>query len=285
MTINCVLASTAVNLKLSCRTLYQCGPALPIVFYLARKDPDLRFDLSCISQRKFKKHKGQLACSGCRTFHHPSVFPPEQLQNEDWQRRCDASRRYLRITPDSRMSYQELISNLPRLPRPPIACLSFASYRLKTFIRKHQSAGPSQSHPYTEHPRVMLQRNKADLFLRVVWAIYLDPLPGSTAPIEALVQQLSKCPVNLCCHIRSDDRYVAEESRKLQSTFRSSDWGDKLDCPNCGMEIKFLWRRDFFDRQESPRGIGIVNMYLKRRLGRSAGYFATDPQWISQSEL
>ena len=131
----------------------------------------------------------------------------------------------------------------------------------------------------------MLQRNKADLFLRVVWAIYLDPLPGSTTPIEALVQQLSKCPVNLFCHIRSDDRYVAEEIRKLQSTFRSSDWGDKLDCPNCGMEIKFLWRRDFFDRQESPRGIGIVNMYLKRRLGRSAGYFATDPQWISQSEL
>ena len=99
-----------------------------------------------------------------------------------------------------------------------------------------------------EHLRVILQRNKADLFLHVAWVIDLDPLPGSTAPIEALIQQLSKYPVNLCPHIRSDDRYVAEEIRKLQSTFRRSDWGDKLDCSNCGTEIKFLWRRDFFDR-------------------------------------
>ena len=133
-----------------------------------------------------------------------------------------------------------------------------------------------------EHLRVMLQRNKADLFLHMARATDLDPLPGSTAPIEALIH---KYPVNLCSHIRSDDRYVAEEIRKLQSTFRRSDWGEKLDCSNCGTEIKFLWPRDFFDRQESPQGIGIVNMYLKRRLGRGAGYSAIDPQWIPQSEL
>ena len=45
-----------------------------------------------------------------------------------------------------------------------------------------------------EYLRVMLQRNKADLFLHVAWAIDLDPLPRSTAPIEALIQQLSNIP-------------------------------------------------------------------------------------------
>lgn len=68
MIVDCAPASTAVNLELTCRHLFQCGTPLTILYNLVRKDPDLRFDMTCIDERKFKRHGEKVACSGCRTF-------------------------------------------------------------------------------------------------------------------------------------------------------------------------------------------------------------------------
>ena len=76
--------SALASLKMSCRDLYESGPALPIIMYRVRRCFHSRFELLLMQEKDRPSNRtDRLLCSQCKWYHPTSFFDRDQQLLED----------------------------------------------------------------------------------------------------------------------------------------------------------------------------------------------------------
>ncbi|MCJ1480894.1 hypothetical protein MMC06_001049 [Schaereria dolodes] len=216
--------STAIALKTACRSFYSCGDALPILYYQARKDRDVRFELLCMAERD-QKLRDELTCGACLTTHNIKVFDSHERKAEPTQRSCRGSAGHVEITPEWLIDFNFLISirrlewhstsaNQCLISRATAWC-----YRPFHVRNVHQSLSVSQ---------LWSRDLQGFIRLRNRWSIYLKTLESISTTRTKIGAELSQHLFHLCPHILMSDKRVIKAAFHAHQSLHNKNWLSSL---------------------------------------------------------
>lgn len=265
-----------VSFRLTCRNLYQSNP--PMTSLVEELRTSISFDGEgawlYLAEGIWARTKGLLLCSGCRRYQPRAQFDDEELTTNARQRKCIAYTARMYFTPDHSLSFVELASmsqdRIVGLGRgSPYASILQNSCRFAMWWPDGWR-GQDSSSPYVPTP-VYLRGNTADGdYLYYTWDFRFDTVHSPPASIAEIGEELRKSVVNLCPHIKSDDRKYIEafyHCRHFRSVLR--DRAPKVNCSSCGMRSTVLYRADNSQ----------IFVEVERRLGELVDTW--DPQWLA----
>lgn len=268
--------SSAVALKLSCRTLYHSGPALPVLSYLARKTPESRYEWT-LMQERLGRCTGKLACSGCRTLHDVSLFASKEREKKAEYRLCAGRHRVLYLTPDRFLPFchfEQICYYLLRDPRYLTYAYGWFCYHYDgELFELPPSSGDVGRFPLHGHYH-WTKRSKGMISLASYLTIRLESVDPAAQSCRSISSELQKFPFTLCRHITSATHGIAKaihEAQRLRMCKSKKRRRVYLNCSYC----------DCKPRVEINNACKAVIIYARRSVGKGS---PTDPAWLEQTE-
>lgn len=266
-----------ISFRLTCRKFYQISP--PVTVLVEELRTSIAFDGEgawlYLAEGIWARTKGLLLCSGCRRYQPRALFDDGELTRNARHRKCIAYTARMYFTPDHSLSFVELASrSQDRIFGLGSISSNYAS-ELQNSCRfamwwPDGWRGQDSSSPYVPTP-VYLRGNTTDGdYLYYTWCFRFDTVQSPPASIAEIGEELRKRVVNLCPHIRSDDRRYIEAFHHYQH-FRPviRDRAPLVNCSRCGMCSTVLCRADNCQ----------IFIEVERRLGKLVA--AWDPQWLA----
>ena len=274
--ISYLSASSAVSLKLSCRSLYHSGPALALLYYLARKTPEDRYEW-ILMQERLGRCDGKLACHGCGTLHDIKLFTPKEREKESGRRTCIGRQQVLYLSPKRFIPF----SHFGDIGRYLLRDTTYTSYAWGWFCYHHNGKLyelPPNSADITVFPLQgyyhWTRRSNGLLSLSAYLTIRMDSVDAEVQTCISIHRELQKFPFNLCRHLRSDTRRIAKAVHKAQRR-RTCESKKKrrvvVQCLSCDCKPCI----------EVNDACKTVIIYARRAVGRAS---AADPEWLAQAE-
>ena len=266
-----------ISFRLTCRNLYQSNPPMTVLVEELRTS--ISFDGEgawlYLAEGTWARTKGLHLCSGCRKYQPRAQFDDGELTMNARQRKCIAYTARMYFTPDHSLSFVELasrtqdrISNLDSIGSNHASNLQNSCRFAMWWPDGWRGQDPSS--PYVPTP-VYLRGNTADGdYLYYTWCFSFDTAQSPPASVAEIGEELGKSVVDLCPHIKSDDRRYIEafhHCQHLRPVLR--DCASSVSCSRCGMRSTVLCRAD------NSR----IIIEVERRLGKLVA--AWDPQWLA----
>ena len=268
--------SSAVALKLSCRTLYHSGPALPILSYLARKNPESRYEWT-LMQERLGRYDGKLVCSGCKIPHDVWFFTLEERRKKAEDRLCTGRGRVLYLTPNRFIPF----CHFEKISRHLLRDKRYFTYAYGWFCY-HQngrlyelppSAADIARFPVQGHYH-WTKHSKGLISMSAYLTVRMESVDAKAQTCASISLELQKFPFTLCRHIKSSTRILAKAVHEAQRR-RMCETNKRrrvyVQCSYC----------DCKPRLEVNNACKALVIYARRSVGRGS---ATAPEWLEQAE-
>lgn len=217
--ISYLTPSSAVALKLTCRTLYHSGLALPVLFYLSRKTAESRHEWSLMQERMGRLH-GELTCSGCQKIHSTNFFLKEEREKEATHRLCIGRRMILELTPYTSVTFAEFEKDCRRL-----LCDTRSNAHEFGWFVYHMSGRLIQVprhfpvdfflYPLQGHYEWM-KDTEGPISLLTKFTLRMDSVDPKAQSCASIYLGLQKLPFMLCRHFTSTTKELAKLIHKAQ---------------------------------------------------------------------
>ena len=274
--ISYLTPASAVALKLSCRTLYHSGPALPILSYLARKTPESRYEWT-LMQERLGRCDGKLICSGCRALHDAELFTIQEREKKAEYRLCTGRRRVLYLTPNRFIPFchfEKIGGHLLRDKRYFTYAYGWFCYRQDgKFYELSPTSGALGRFPLQGHYH-WTKHSKGVISLSAYLTIRMASIDAEVQTCASIYTELQKFPFTLCRHLTSATPAIAKAVHEAQRR-RMCETKKKrrvhVQCAYC----------DCKPRVEIHDACKAVVIYARRSVGNGS---ATSPEWLGQAE-
>lgn len=217
--ISYLTPSSAVALKLTCRSLYHSGPALPVLFYLSRKTPESRYEWS-LMQERMGRLDGELTCSGCKKLHSMNFFLDEEREKKAKRRLCIGRRMVLELTPYKVVTFGEFEKDCRKLLRDTTS----NAHEFGWFVY-HMSGRLIEvpQHFPVDYFRYPLQGHyewikdtEGPISLLTNLTLRMDSVDPKVQTCASIYLGLQKLPFMLCRHFTSTTKELAKLIHKAQ---------------------------------------------------------------------
>ena len=278
-----LLINSKISFRLTCRSFYDCGPAMTTLIDQVIDSPDLTFERICINERDSSlRPSNRLVCSGCKRLHDKQAFPEGELLKKAEERNCVGRLGNFYYDHGRSVSFQDLL----RLTDMALSIPAVSSaWRITT----------CDSQEYYPHPYGSWERWTKDpvrgIEIYYNWHFYLDymPMGGRSLNKNSLALKLQSRPIDFCAHLPAHDPRVIKaikayhEKWILNRSYQRSGWDRCVDCSKC--QTATMMR---FDREWMPTGAPkperlFLTIMIQRRFG--FGRSAEDPAWLNQIVL
>lgn len=268
--------SSAVALKLSCRSLYHSGPALPVLSYLARKTPEDRYEW-IMMQERLGRREGKLACSGCKQLHDIKFFPLEEREKQGERRLCIGRLRVLYLNPHRYVPFRHFEENAHTLLRDK-TCSNYA-YGWFFYLRNGEfyelipGSIDTSRFPLVGHYH-WTKHSKGVISLSACLTIRMESVDPEIQTCASIYLELQKYPFTLCRHLTSATEEIAKaihEAQRRSMRKAKKKRRVRVQCPYC----------DCRPRVEINDACTAVIIYARRSIGRVS---ATASEWLEQAE-
>ena len=275
--ISYLTPSSAVALKLTCRSLYHCGPALPVLSYLSRKNPESRYEWS-LMQEQMGHLDGKLNCGGCKRLHNVNAFLEMDLEKKAKHRLCIGRRMVLELTPDMVVTFGEYQKNCRKLLRDTRS----NTYAFGWFVyhMSRQMVEVPQHFPadFTRYPLQghyhWMRHSEGAISVLAYLTLRMDSVDPEVQTCASIHLGLQKFPFLLCRHITTATKDLAKAIHEAQRRRLREVREERLvriQCYYCGCT----------PRLEVNDDSKTVIIYARRVVGDGS---ASSIDWCEQAE-
>lgn len=275
--ISYLTPSSAVALKLTCRSLYHSGLALPVLFYLSRKTPESRYEWS-LMQERMGRLRGELNCSGCQKLHSMEFFLEEEREKEAKRRLCIGRLMILELTPYKVVTFGEFEKDCRKL----LCDTRHNAHEFGWFVY-HMSGRQVEVpqhfpvdfflYPLQGHYQ-WVKDTEGPISLLTKLTLRMDSVDPKVQTCASIYLGLQKLPFMLCRHITSTTKELAKLIHKAQRRrlreVREERFVD-IRCYYCNCIVQL----------EVNHGSNTVLIRARRFLGDGS---ATALDWCEQAE-
>ena len=278
--------NSEISLRLSCRSYYNCTPALTTLMDRVIDSPDLTFERICMNERDpCFRPSNRLVCSGCKRLHDEQAFPEKELLKKGENRNCVGRLGRFYFTSDDSVSFQNLLlfTEIVHLMNP--GSTAWRTFPELDYLDYHPIPQRSLDR-WANHPVRGIE-------IYYNWHFNLDYMPMHR-PLDAdsLASKLQLHPVHICAHLAAHDPRVVEAIIAYHETWvlgrPQEDWGiDRcVDCSECQTATRMKFDHEitssWVTRVSRPRKL-LLTIKIQRLFG--FGTSAQDPAWLNQMTL